>query len=353
MFKALRNNRGSAMIIYACMFVVMLGMAAVAVDTGTVAVAKQRLQAAVDAAALAAAQELPDTSAATSAANRYVTLNGFSPSDITVSFENSGKTIVIHATRKVDYTFAKILGISSTNLGLTAKAACAQLGGAFNYAIFSGSQTSSLTLNGSSYTITGSTHTNYNFIANGSNNKITGACEAAGAITVHGSGNGIATRIPGADIISMPDLSETIRQQAEAAGQIYVGDKTFNGSSIDLSSPVYVDGNITINGSKFTGVGFLFATGNITFNGSSLKMSTGDSVCIYSQNGNIRMNGSGAQIDGILYAPGGAVTMNGSSQTVHGRVIAKTVNMNGSGTTVTASTADMNCLPSSYVKLIQ
>jgi hypothetical protein len=131
MFKALRNNKGSAMIIYVCMFVVMLGTAAVAVDTGTVAVAKQRLQAAVDAAALAAAQELPDTSAAVSAANRYVALNGLSPSDITVSFENSGKIIVIHATRKVDYTFAKILGISSTNLGLTAKAACAQLGGAF------------------------------------------------------------------------------------------------------------------------------------------------------------------------------------------------------------------------------
>jgi Flp pilus assembly protein TadG len=352
MFKALRNEKGSAMIIYVCMFVVLLGMAAVAVDTGTVAIEKQRLQKAVDAAALAAAQALPDASAARSAANRYVTLNGFSPSDISVTFENNNKTIVIKATKRVDYTFARVLGISSTDVALGAKAMCAQLGGAFNYAVFSGSQTSSLTLNGSGYTIKGSLHSNYNFIANGSGNTITGACEAAGTITVNGSGNNIDHRTQGAAIIGMPDLSETIRQQAEAAGQLYVGDKTFNGSSIDLSEPVYVEGNITINGSKFTGVGFLFATGNITFNGSSLKMSTGDSVCIYSKNGNIRLNGSGAVVDGILYAPGGGVTMNGSDQTVHGRIIANTVNVNGSGISITAAESDVTCLPSSYVKLI-
>lgn len=353
LFKALRNNRGAAMIIYTFMFVGMLGMAAVAVDTGTVAVEKQRLQTAVDSAALAAAQYLPDTSAARSAANRYCELNGFPPSAICVTFADSNKSVVVNAKKQVDYTFARILGIQSTNIALSAKAMSGTLGGAFNYALFSGSKTSTLTLNGSSYSITGSTHANYNFMANVSSMTITGNCEAVGTVTVNGSDIHIGHRSPCAAYIPMPDFSETIRLQAEAAGQVYEGDKTFNGSSIDVSHPLYVNGNITINGSKFTGTGFLFATGSITFNGSSMKMSSGDSVCVYSKNGDIRINGSSAEVDGVLYAPAGSIMMNGSSQIVRGRIIGNTTMINGSNIQIIGSSSDLDCLPRSYVKLVK
>jgi Flp pilus assembly protein TadG len=352
LLKTLRNNRGAAMILYTFMFVGMLGMTAVAVDTGTVAVQRQQLQKAVDSAVLAAAQYLPDTGAARSAANHYCELNGFPPSAISVTFADSNKSIVIHAQKQIDYTFARILGIESTTVQLSAKAMSGTMGGAFNYALFSGSKTNTLTLNGSGYSITGSTHTNHNFTANGSNMTITGNCEATGTITVNGSNINIAHRSPGSAIVSMPDFAESIRQQAEAAGQIYNGDKTFNGSSIDVDHPVYVNGNITINGSKFTGTGFLFATGNITFNGSSMRMSSGDSVCIYSKNGNIRVNGSSAEVDGILYAPGGNITMNGSHQLVRGRVIGNTVTLNGSQIEIIGSSGDLDCLPKTYVKLV-
>lgn len=352
MFKALRNNKGSAMIIYVFMFVALLGIAAIAIDTGTVVVKKERLQNAVDAAALAAAQQLPNTTAAAAAAQKYVAFNGFSASDITITFADSNKTIIIKANKQVDYSFAKILGISGTDVTLSSKAACAQIGGAFGYVLFSGSQTSMLSLNGSSYTISGNAHTNANFTANGSSNTISGSCEAVGNITVNGGNNHIDKRVPHASVVTMPDFSDSIKQQAQACGQLYNGDKTFNGSSIDVTEPLYVNGNITINGSKFKGVGFLFATGNITFNGSSIKMSSGDSVCIYSKSGSIRVNGSGAAVDGILYAPGGGITMNGSNQVVHGRVIGNSVILNGSGIQIIGSAADVNCLPSSYVKLV-
>ena len=350
--KILRDNKGAALIIYTFMFVAMLGMAAVAVDTGTVVLQKQKLQNAMDAAALAAAQYLPDTDEAMGAADSYAEKNGIDSSDITVTFSDGNKSVAVTAAKHVDYFFAKVLGLDGTDLSLSAKAQCGTIGGAFNYVLFSGSKTSALTLNGSGYNIQGSTHTNYNFLANGSSTTISGTCEAVGTITVNGSSMHIDHKAPGSAYISMPDFSDTIRQQAQAAGQVYTGDKTFNGSSINVSHSLYVDGNITVNGSGFTGTGFLFATGNITFNGSSMKMYSGDSVCIYSKSGYIRVNGSSAEVDGILYAPTGNITLNGSSQIVHGRVVGSTVTLNGSSIQIIGSSSDLDCLPKTYVKLI-
>jgi hypothetical protein len=353
LFGALKNNRGAAMIVYTFMFVAMLGMAAVAVDTGSVAVQRQKLQKAVDAAALAAAQYLPDTGAARNAAKRYAELNGFSPEDISVTFADSNKTVAVNANRRLDYTFARVLGIDGTDVTLGAKAMSGSMGGAFNYALFSGSKTALFMINGSSYTITGSTHGNQNFATNGSSVLITGNCEAVGTVTVNGSDMHIDHRVPGSPYIAMPDFADMIKQQAEAVGQVYHGDKAFNGSSIDLTRPVYVDGNVTINGSKFNGTGFLLATGNITFNGSSIKMSSTDSVCVYSENGNIQVNGATVEMEGVLYAPKGMVQFNGSSITLRGRAIANTISINIASFTAIAGSHDLDCLPTSYVKLIR
>lgn len=61
-------RRGSIAILSACLLVVLLGMVAFAVDLGYIAYARTELQRTADACALAAAAELPDEAAATSAA---------------------------------------------------------------------------------------------------------------------------------------------------------------------------------------------------------------------------------------------------------------------------------------------
>ena len=218
---------------------------------------------------------------------------------------------------------------------------------------FQEAQRTTLIINGINQYVGGSSHTNKNFIANGSNITITGDCEAMGTITVNGSNINIDNRFPYSDFVDMPDFSETIRLQAEAAGQVYTGNKIYNGSSIVVNQPIYVDGNVTINGSSFVGKGCILATGNITFNGNNLNASTNDAVCFYSKNGNIIVNGSGITLDGILYAPNGSITMNGSNQTVHGRVIGNTVIINGSSLTIQSGTNDLRSLPLSSVQLIK
>jgi formylmethanofuran dehydrogenase subunit C len=209
-------------------------------------------------------------------------------------------------------------------------------------------------LNGGNHYIEGSVHTNKNLIANGSKLTITGECEAASTITTNGSEISIGTKVPGASNIEMPDFSEIIKQQAEETGTVYTGNKTFNGSFTEVESSLYVTGNVYVNGSNFRGKGCILATGDIIFNGSSLMESTDDSVCFYSKNGNIIVNGSNASLEGILYAPEGSVIMNGSNQTVDGRVIANTITINGSNLEVTGSPQQLKSLPSSgAVKLIR
>ena len=341
------------MILFALLMTALMGFSALVIDIGRVGIEKSMMQSAIDAAILAAAQDLPDASKATDTANHYIELNGYSPSDIKIIFSNSNKTISITGSKKFDYTLAKALGFDSTTVSPSATAESGSISGAFGYALFSGSQSTTLTLNGSNQYVGGSSHTNKDFVANGSKLTITGACEAMTTISVNGSQIDIDNRYPDSPFVAMPDFSETIKLQAEKAGQVYSGSKTYNGSSMLVDQSIYVNGSVTVNGSKFRGKGCVLATGDITFNGSNLNESSSDAVCFYSKNGNIIVNGSNAVFDGILYAPNGSITMNGSRQTVNGRVIGNTVTINGSNLKIQSGTNELGSLPSSGVKLVK
>lgn len=352
-FEVFKSNKGVSMVLFVIGLTLILGVGALVTDVGIVALERQKFQNAIDAATLAAAQELPDKSKALQTANQYIELNGFSTSDVSVNFSDSDKSVSISGNRNIDFFFARVFGFNNTSVSISSSAVQESVGEAFNYVLFSGSQNATLTLNGSNMYIGGSSHTNKNFIANGSKLTITGICEAVTTITVNGSQININTRIPNAPFIEMPDFSETIKLQAQQNGTYYSGNKTYNGSNMDVSSSIYVDGNVTVNGSHFSGKGSIVATGNITFNGSNLNQSSDDAVCFYSKNGNITINGSNAELDGILYAPKGSIIMNGSNQTVNGRVIGNTVTVNGSGLSIIGGSDDLKSLPSHGVKLVK
>ena len=216
---------------------------------------------------------------------------------------------------------------------------------AFSYALFSGSLTSTLSINGGNETIIGSSHSNYNFKANGANLKITETCEAVGTVDVNDNESQIKNIVQNASHIDMPDFSETIKIQADTAGQTYNGDKTFDGGNINVESSIYVIGNLTINGGRFSGKGTIVATGDIKFNGSNLYLTNDDSICFYSKSGDITINGANANIDGMLYAPNGTITLNGANQTINGRVVGNSVKIDGAGLNIISSDKDLDSLP--------
>ena len=273
----------------------------------------------------------------------------------------------------MNYTFARLLGIDSQEVSARAVAEKTGMsGGPFGYAIFSGSKNSRLGLFSSSLTVNGSIHGNEEVMMNGSSMNVTGNVEAVGkfstagsqitvtgtaqgsSATAHGSNINITTLLPvAATNIDMPDLSATALAEAQASGTYYTGDKLYNGSSINVDNAVYVDGRLTVSGSSFKGVGMLVATKNIQLNGSCLEASSSASVCIYSTNGNIQINGSNIRIDGVLYAPNGSIQVNGSNIVINGRVIGKEVQLNGSSITVNATSGDTDFLPGEIIRLVE
>jgi Flp pilus assembly protein TadG len=372
--RAVKEESGQAMVLFALVFVILCGISAFAVDIGRLGLENGRLQTAVDAAALAGARELPNKTAAENAAIHYAQQNGLKASEITVTTPYNGDVnlIAVTSNRTVEYSFAKVIGFSNKALSSRAVAEkTSNSGAAFNYTVFSGSSTGTLAINGSSQYIGGSVHSNYRFSMNGSSQNITGNLEAVSSININGSSINIGGYCQGtpisingssintgsrinsaAPVVAMADFSAAIQTAAAAAGKLYSGDKTYNGSNLNVDTPIYVDGNVTINGSSFSGTGIILATGNITFNGSNLKCSSDDAVCFYSKNGNITINGSSALLDGMLYAPNGAINFNGSNQTVNGRVIGKTLAFNGSSIRIVSGSDDLNSLPGWSVKLV-
>ena len=398
----LNGQRGAVAILFALLLPILLGCAALAIDLARLNLVKTELQNAADAAAYAGALSLTDPGAGTDpynwtaaadSADAYAKRNFANGSIIedaiiepgywnieSRSFETipwtpgTNDVPAVRATIAIDSEnnsgplnlfFASLLNIANPNIHAPAIAIVKEdgVGGPFDYAIFSGSPTKTLSMNGSNYNILGSVHTNKKLNINGSNNTIMGSAEAVdkiningsnititeanagGTITTNGSDINIGTISHNASHVDMPDFSDAIAEAAEAAGQVYTSNYTINGSNI-TSDPIYVTNNkkITVNGSNFTATGALLADGKIYINGSN--MASGDNqVCFYSKNGNIYLNGSNSTLNGVLYAPNGKIYINGSNITVNGSVVGKQININGSNFSVDRTNNPITSIP--------
>ena len=101
--------------------VLLLGVTAMAVDFGYILLEKQRLNDALDAAALAGAQDLMvDSGQAKITAEQYALKNGINNLSITV--DQGNKEITVNGEKSVPFFFAKALGFEQKNIFSTVKA---------------------------------------------------------------------------------------------------------------------------------------------------------------------------------------------------------------------------------------
>jgi len=344
------DERGSILVIVALMMVVLLGLSALVVDVGRVYGQERKLQNALNAAAIAGARALPDTTKATTAANTYFfQLNGYDLSTtppIAFSFSNSNGTITVAGKQTVNYIFAKVLGFSSSSIHLSAAATKTGVPLAFSYALFSGDPSHDLLFHGSSSSVSGDVHSNGGVTYDGSKLTVNGSVEAHNQITVTSGDDNITGSITeGASQIAMPDFSVTVEDIAKQGGTYYDGDRSYS-SALDISSSMYVNGNLNFsNKCNLSGEGTIVATNNIDFGGSFVNDSSTNALCLYSVNGNITFTGDLSNGHGILYAPNGTVTINGGNTTFYGRIIAKEIVINGGNFTIISSPSDLSSLP--------
>ncbi|HEU4450590.1 MAG TPA: flp pilus-assembly TadE/G-like family protein [Gaiellaceae bacterium] len=119
-----RSDRGQAAVLTVFFIVVLLGVSAAVLDVGSWYRADRELQKTMDAAALAAAQELPDDpGGASSLADEYAGKNGGGLDSTQISTTKiANDTVKVVGSRPAPGFFSKIIGIDSVTVNATATA---------------------------------------------------------------------------------------------------------------------------------------------------------------------------------------------------------------------------------------
>lgn len=369
MKKFIHNERGAVAVVVALLMVVLTGFAAIVIDYGGIASERRSLQNAVDSACLAAAGSLLDGESiyeAENTAKLYVMANSdvTDENDITVTFSNNNKKVLVSASQSVNYTFARIITTSdSTTVTAEAAAIVTNALGPFDYALFSGSQDTWLHFSGNN-NIYGDVHANADIQGTGVVN-IYGSITAVGTIK-HAPAT--VNTIENYGVLDMPDLSDLMDQAVEldkdtllSYGATYKSNKqtytmsstAYNAMLADYPNDViYINGNLKINATGVNTAVCVIVEGDITFDGEGVTMTASTSMCLYSRTGDITTNGAHASIYGMLYAPNGTVTMNGNGGVIYGSIISDEINCNG-GVTVYYDSSAFNFIPDTRVKLVE
>jgi len=132
------EQSGQVLVLAAVSMIGICGMAGFAIDVGSFYQAHRKQQAIADAAALAAAGNLPgNTGQASSTAQTYASKNGGSASSITFSTAYMpDDTITVEAQQTVPSTFLKVVGINQATVKATSTVRAENLGTAWGAAPF-------------------------------------------------------------------------------------------------------------------------------------------------------------------------------------------------------------------------
>ena len=214
----------------------------------------------------------------------------------------------------------------------------------FEYAIFSGSDEVNLKYSGWKMFVEGDIHTNKDFEANCTELEINGNCEAVGSVKVDGYLQGIQQSTTGAALYVMPDFYERTTEVLKDEAEVYHGSTYFNSPEINLDSSIIVNGSVHFDTINVNGKGYVLAQEDINFNINNLKNISDTKVCYYSKEGNIVINASNVELNGIFYAPNGKIILNGYDIKINGRIIANEVVLNASLINITASSSDFECI---------
>ncbi len=313
------DERGVVLVLTAMLLVALLGMAALAIDTGSFAVARARAQAAADAAALAAADDLADGNASSAAgdATTYADTNDPGASvTISTPYGGSPTEAQITVNKTVPSAVGEVFGSSSTPVSATAVASGSAI--TPSGALFASDENCGV---GDGITI-----------ENNSALTISGSVQSLGGLTIEG--NATPSTLDAAAYGGPNDCSDTVTDQTTfSSGPTFSGSGFTswpkNYSSVYPSACTYTASSISFsnisNASEPSGVYCATGTvtisndhnvsGNITLIANSIQMSgnSGLSLTPYYKGLGIYQTGSGVcQLEGISLMNGTAFVPNGS-----------------------------------------
>ncbi len=207
------------------------------------------------------------------------------------------------------------------------------------YTLFSASMTSNCQMHCASGDITGDIYSGNSFRFAGSKLNVHGSSDTVLTTDCNGSSVVIDSMNPNIAPIAMPDLGANILARA-ANGTQYTQDKTFKKKDAFSNVALQTTGSFMFNSSKLSGQCYVIADQDIKLGIDTSAVTSADKFIVYSQNGDITINGSDFVMNGILYAPNGTVKITSSTLTLNGRIIADRIELNCNSVTIVGAPDD-------------
>ena len=354
-------DRGAIAVVAALVLIVLMGMVALVVDGGYLAMRRRAIQHVADAAALAGAVALPTSATAISDARANATTNGYTngSNGVTVTvnspYSSSTRQIEVIVQASVPTFLGKALKINS---GTIYGRAVAKVDPAPE-AIFAGSNDCAgfgLRVNGSQITINGAMHSNSFLGIYGNNTDTFGTTSYVCSQSINGGPN-ISSGPTATSSRSYP-ISYTMADfpctKSVPSGNfdlcndaaVWQSGNCWGGGGV-LKPGVYCapGGNLTLNGSNLSGNVTLVSNGQIQVSGNNMNLSAySNGVALYttsnvltSATAPIMMGVSTMQLTGTIYAPNGHMNLSGSDWTINGSLIGYEIEFGTSNWTVNST----------------
>jgi Flp pilus assembly protein TadG len=349
------EEHGAVAVVVAVSMVVFIGMGALAIDLSSFYQAQRQAQTAADAAALGAAQDLPNGTTASSDATSLGQENDpGSTVASTTPYGGSTSKIMVKVSASTPAILGQIFGVTSANVSATAVAGPASTA---SYDAFFASDTSctgTANLTGVSVTATGAS-INGAVISNGYL-SVTGGSDALGP-TTDGGPNGCTPKVTGTGdtFTTGPTPNPTAQTWptdytsygANASNCTYTSASTgtayswpTGGATIPPGVYCAPNGTISVTGSNITATGVTFIAKAFTLSGSPINITPAagaNGLTIY-QTGTTELDltTSGLLQGGTVFAPNAPVRVSGSG-TESGFIEAKDVWVSGSSFTFTGT----------------
>ena len=146
-----------------------------------------------------------------------------------------------------------------------------------------------------------------------------------------------------AEMIEMPDGVEDIIEIASKDANVRNNSfmVTDYGKGIEFTKSEINDKSIQVNGTSLLSKGYIVANEDISFNINSFMNTGNKGIVVCSANGNISIQASSVDMQGIIYAPEGTVYINANSFKLLGRIIAKRIVVNCSNFEVRSTENDL------------
>jgi hypothetical protein len=356
-----KNERGQALVIVLLALTALLGMAALAIDVGHAYFAQRTLQSSADAAALAGAQAIPDTAAATALAEEYSGEAGQKNArdnvpgvvaNVTTECRpgaacNPVNAVVVEQTASVPTWFARIFGIDSFDVH--ARAVALTQSGKTPWAIFAyDSDCGSLVLkvNGYDTTVDGAIRSNGKLEVNG-NNFTAGFTSAGGPNDCEPVVNGANIDLGGGS--DQPVIENDLQPwpryyyQSEFTCTYKAAEFKFNTTGQTIPTGTYCASKLfEANGNNQSGTITVLAP-EIKIDGDNQFFRPHQLDVLFFATGTkeLILDGNGYDWEGVIFHPGGRIKLNGDNDAVlKGLIEGLEVEINGNGFQMTGQGPD-------------